>query len=62
MVHHGREFRVMTNDPPYNEQLELLKGHDFSHPSSDSHCPETSTRATESRAPLISQYDADAED
>ena len=39
MVHHGREFRVMTNDPPYNEQLELLKGHDFSHPSSDMPLP-----------------------
>lgn len=24
-VHHGREFLVMTNDPPYDEQLALLK-------------------------------------
>jgi choloylglycine hydrolase len=35
VVHHGREFRVMTNDPPYDEQLALLKGLDFSKPSSD---------------------------
>jgi len=39
VVHHGREFRVMTNDPPYDEQLELLKGHDFSNPSSDTPLP-----------------------
>lgn len=39
VVHHGREFRVMTNDPPYDEQLELMKGHDFSHPSSDMPLP-----------------------
>ena len=25
VVHHGREYRVMTNDPTYDEQLELLK-------------------------------------
>ncbi|CAM4190933.1 linear amide C-N hydrolase [Kerstersia similis] len=24
-VHHGREFRVMTNDPPYDEQLAIMK-------------------------------------
>jgi penicillin V acylase-like amidase (Ntn superfamily) len=29
MVHHGREYRVMTNDPPYDQQLELLKQWDF---------------------------------
>jgi len=34
-VHHGREFRIMTNDPPYDEQLALLRGRDFSTPSSD---------------------------
>ena len=39
VVHHGREYRVMTNDPPYDEQLELLKGHDFSHPSSEMPLP-----------------------
>jgi penicillin V acylase-like amidase (Ntn superfamily) len=35
VVHHGREFRVMTNDPPYDEQLALLKAQDFSKPSSE---------------------------
>jgi penicillin V acylase-like amidase (Ntn superfamily) len=30
---------VMTNDPPYDEQLELLKAHDFSKPSSDTPLP-----------------------
>jgi len=35
VVHHGKEFRVMTNDPTYDEQLALLKQHDFSKPSSD---------------------------
>jgi penicillin V acylase-like amidase (Ntn superfamily) len=35
VVHHGREYRIMTNDPTYDEQLELLKRHDFSKPSSD---------------------------
>jgi penicillin V acylase-like amidase (Ntn superfamily) len=34
VIHHGREFRVMTNDPTYAEQLELLKKQDFSKPSS----------------------------
>jgi len=39
VVHHGREFRVMTNDPPYDQQLALLQGLDFSHPSSDTPLP-----------------------
>jgi choloylglycine hydrolase len=39
VVHHGRQYRVMTNDPPYDEQLELLKAHDFSHPTSDTPLP-----------------------
>jgi len=34
VVHHGREYRVMTNDPTYDEQLVLLKHLDLSHPSS----------------------------
>lgn len=34
VVHHGREFHVMTNDPSYDQQLELIKAQDFSHPSS----------------------------
>lgn len=39
VVHHGREFTLMTNDPPYDEQLELLARQDFSHPSSDMPLP-----------------------
>lgn len=35
VVHHGSEYRIMTNDPTYDEQLALLKEQDFSHPSSD---------------------------
>jgi choloylglycine hydrolase len=34
VVHHGRAYRVMTNDPTYDEQLILLKHMDFSKPSS----------------------------
>ena len=34
VIHHGREFHIMTNDPSYAQQLELLKAQDFSHPSS----------------------------
>jgi penicillin V acylase-like amidase (Ntn superfamily) len=30
VVHHGREFKIMTNDPTYDEQLALLKKQDFS--------------------------------
>jgi penicillin V acylase-like amidase (Ntn superfamily) len=32
VVHHGREFTLMTNDPTYDEQLNLLSLQDFSHP------------------------------
>lgn len=39
VVHHGREFRVMTNDPSYDQQLELLALHDFSAPTSDTPLP-----------------------
>jgi choloylglycine hydrolase len=39
VVHHGREYRVMTNDPPYDQQIALLKQHDFSKPSSDTPLP-----------------------
>ncbi len=35
VVHHGREFTLMTNDPTYAEQLKLLSLQDFSHPSRD---------------------------
>ena len=39
LIHHGREFRVMTNDPPYDQQLEMMKKYDFSKPSSDTPLP-----------------------
>ena len=34
VIHHGREYCIMTNDPKYDQQLELLKAQDFSKPSS----------------------------
>jgi choloylglycine hydrolase len=39
VVHHGRDYRVMTNDPTYDEQLALLEKMDFSKPSSDTPLP-----------------------
>lgn len=35
VVHHGKQFQIMTNSPTYDEQLELLAKQDFSNPSSD---------------------------
>lgn len=39
VVHHGRDYTIMTNDPAYDEQLALLKSMDFSKPSSDMPLP-----------------------
>lgn len=39
VVHHGREYTIMTNDPTYGEQLDLLAKQDFSHPSSETPLP-----------------------
>lgn len=39
VVHHGREFTLMTNDPTYEEQLKLLSLQDFSHPSKEMPLP-----------------------
>jgi choloylglycine hydrolase len=39
VVHHGRQFTIMTNDPTYDQQLALLKTLDFSHPSSEMPLP-----------------------
>lgn len=39
VIHHGREFTVMTNDPPYDQQLALLAEHDFSNPTSTTPLP-----------------------
>ena len=39
LIHHGRQFTLMTNDPTYDEQLALLSKQDFSHPRSDMPLP-----------------------
>ena len=39
VVHHSREYRVMTNDPVYEEQLALLAELDFSKPDSETPVP-----------------------
>lgn len=39
VIHHGREYQVMTNDPTYDEQLALLAQQDFSKPSRDMPLP-----------------------
>jgi choloylglycine hydrolase len=43
VIHHGRQYRVMTNDPTYDEQLALLKKmeqeNDFANPSSNTKLP-----------------------
>lgn len=38
-VHHGREYVIMTNDPPYDEQIAMLAQQDYSNPSSDMPLP-----------------------
>jgi penicillin V acylase-like amidase (Ntn superfamily) len=39
VVHHGREYTLMTNDPTYDEQLKLLSLQDFSHPDKEMPLP-----------------------
>jgi choloylglycine hydrolase len=39
VIHHGRQYTIMTNDPTYDEQLGLLARQDFSHPSRDMPLP-----------------------
>jgi penicillin V acylase-like amidase (Ntn superfamily) len=39
VVHHGREHTIMTNDPSYDQQLELVAQYDFSTPTSDTPLP-----------------------
>jgi len=38
-IHHGPQYRIMTNDPAYDEQLALLERLDFSNPTSDMPLP-----------------------
>lgn len=47
-VYHGKEYRIMTNDPTYDEQLKLLatRAKDFASPSSDTELP-GNVRATQ---------------
>ncbi|HEV7735287.1 MAG TPA: linear amide C-N hydrolase [Candidatus Binatia bacterium] len=39
VIHHGRQYTIMTNDPSYDQQLALLKQQDFAKPSSDMPLP-----------------------
>jgi penicillin V acylase-like amidase (Ntn superfamily) len=39
VIHHGRQYTLMTNDPTYSEQLQLLAEHDFSHPTGSTPLP-----------------------
>ena len=39
VVHHGREFRVMTNAPAYDEQLKLLGERNYSNPTMETQVP-----------------------
>ncbi|RTL48908.1 MAG: linear amide C-N hydrolase [Bradyrhizobiaceae bacterium] len=39
VIHHGRQYIIMTNEPKYDEQLALLKQQDFSKPSSSMPLP-----------------------
>ena len=39
VVHHGPQYRIMTNDPTCDEQLELLAAQDYSNPSRDMPLP-----------------------
>lgn len=39
VVHHGRSYTIMTNDPTYDQQLALLAQQDFSKPTSDMPLP-----------------------
>ncbi|QDU95895.1 linear amide C-N hydrolase [Lignipirellula cremea] len=45
VVHHGRQYTIMTNDPTYDEQLAMLHKLDFSKPSSDTPLPGNVTAA-----------------
>lgn len=56
VVHHGRQYKIMTNDPTYDKQLELLKKLDFSKPSSDTPLP-GNVKATD-RFQRIAYYSA----
>jgi choloylglycine hydrolase len=63
VIHHGRDYRIMTNDPAYDQQLALLEKQDFSHPSSDMPLPgNVNPRDRFQRAGLLCRAAARAED
>jgi penicillin V acylase-like amidase (Ntn superfamily) len=39
VVHHGRQFRVMTNAPTYDEQLKLLSKRNYTNPTMNTQVP-----------------------
>ncbi len=39
VVHHGRQFQVMTNAPAYDEQLKLLSKRDYKNPTMETQVP-----------------------
>ena len=39
VIHHGRQFRVMTNAPAYDEQLKLLGKRDLKNPTMETQVP-----------------------
>jgi penicillin V acylase-like amidase (Ntn superfamily) len=39
VIHHGRQYRVMTNAPAYDEQLKLLGGREFANPNMETQVP-----------------------
>jgi penicillin V acylase-like amidase (Ntn superfamily) len=39
VIHHGRQFRIMTNAPAYDEQLKLLSGRDYVNPTMETQVP-----------------------
>jgi penicillin V acylase-like amidase (Ntn superfamily) len=39
VIHHGRQFRVMTNAPAYDQQLKLLSERNFSNPTMETQVP-----------------------
>jgi penicillin V acylase-like amidase (Ntn superfamily) len=39
VVHHGPQFTVLTNEPPYDEQLRLLAEQDYAKPGMDTPVP-----------------------
>jgi choloylglycine hydrolase len=56
-IHHGRQYTIMTNDPPYDEQLALLAKMDFSKPGQDTPVPgNISARDRFQRATYFSKF------